>query len=69
MLVNPTHLVCLMQPFQMRYLVVHFWSKICLFVCVRQQQKEFYSPTTGKCPGGAPKRYPVLAHKERINTK
>ena len=32
---------------RMRYFVVHFWSKIRLFVCVHQQQNESYSSITG----------------------
>ena len=42
---------CCLQPFYMRYLVVHSWLKICLFVCVHQQQNEFQniSISTGWC--------------------
>ena len=40
--------VCTFKLFlQMRYFVVHFWSKIRLFVCVHQQQNESYSSITG----------------------
>ena len=44
---------CPLQPFQMqmRYFVVHFWSKIMLlFLCLPHQQNEFHSSTkqTGK---------------------
>ena len=38
---------CPMEPFQMRYFVVHFWSKILLFLCVQHHQNKFYSTTTG----------------------
>ena len=38
---------CPLQPFQIRYFVVLFWSKILLFVCLPQQQIVFYSTTTG----------------------
>ena len=37
---------CPLQPFYMRYVVVHFDQKIMLFfVCLPQQQNEFYSST------------------------
>ena len=38
---------CPVQPSQMRYFVVHFWLKILFFLCMKQQQNEFNSLTTG----------------------
>ena len=38
---------CHLKPSQMRYFVVHLWSKILLFVCLPQQQNEFYLASTG----------------------
>ena len=42
---------CCLQPFYMRYLVVHSWLKICLFVYVHQQQNQFQNIpiSTGWC--------------------
>ena len=35
---------CPLQPFQMLYFVVHFWSKILLFLCACQKSKITFIP-------------------------